>query len=114
MILSFAWTVEPLLARHKTCTRRDWSPGYVRQWQRAWDEGKLVHDAYDKSPRAGGHKIGEIRLTCRPYLERLGDMPEGDLEAEGGMWESKAEFIELQGGAPDKVLAVVRFRFGGS
>ena len=114
MILSFAWTVSPLLAGCKTVTRRDWSPGYVRQWQRAWDEGRLVHDAYDKSPRSGGHKIGEISLTCRPYLERLGDMPEADVGAEGDMWANKAEYIELQGGDSDKVLAVVRFRFDAS
>jgi hypothetical protein len=36
-------------------------------------------------------------------------MPEGDVEAEGGMWESKREFIELFGGDPNLAVVVVRF-----
>lgn len=92
----------------KTCTRRDWSDRTFEQWCRAWDNGKLIHDAWDKSPRCGGSKIGKIQLIQKPYRERLADMPESDLIAEGGLWESKEEFIELQGSDPDKVVAVIR------
>lgn len=108
MIISFAWTTVVLLSGKKTCTRRRWSERYFRQWVRAWQEGRLVHDAYNRLPRAGGKKVGEIRLTCEPYWERLRDMPEGDIEAEGGLWDSREEFIELFGNSEEKVV-VVRF-----
>ena len=109
MILSFAWTTEALLAGRKTCTRRRWSSRHYGAWRQAWREGRREHQAWDKSPRAGGKRVGPIRLTCEPYKERLGDMPEGDVEAEGGMWASKREFIELFGGDPDLAVVVVRF-----
>ena len=68
----------------------------------------MVHDAYNRLPRAGGKKVGEIRLTCEPYQERLRDMPEKDVEAEGGLWLSREKFIELFGNPEEKVV-VVRF-----
>jgi len=111
VIISFAWTTKPLLEGRKTVTRRDWTIGYLRKWQRAWDRGDLVHDAYNKLPFRGGKCVGKIRLLCRPYLERLGDMPEEDLEAEGGLWDSLEEFIDLQGGDADAMFSVIRFRF---
>ena len=109
MIISFAWTTEVLLSGKKTCTRRRWSERYFQQWARAWREGRLIHDAYNRSPRVGGKKVGEIRLMCEPYWERLKDMPEEDIEAEGGLWSSKEEFIELFGDPEEKVV-VVRFK----
>ena len=109
MIISFAWTTEPLLSGRKTCTRRRWSSRHFGAWRQAWREGRLEHQAWDKSPRAGGKRVGTIRLTCEPYKERLADMPEADVLAEGGMWESKREFIELFGGAADLAVVVVRF-----
>lgn len=83
MIVSFAWTTKVLLAGHKRCTRRMWNDNYFDQWVYAWRAGRRVHDAYDRQPRFGGHKVGEIRLTCEPYRERLAEMPESDL-IEGG------------------------------
>jgi len=112
MIISFAWTTEALKCGRKTCTRRRWSERFFEQWARAWREGRLVHDAYDRSPRAGGKKVGEIRLTCEPYKERLVDMPEEDVEAEGGLWGSKEEFILLFGD-PEEEVVVVRFELVG-
>lgn len=109
MILSFAWTTQAFLGGRKTVTRRSWAPRTMAAWQRAWDEGRLEHDAADKVLFAGGKRIGKIRLTCRPYWERLADMPESDLEAEGGLWASLEDFIALQGGDPEKQVAVVRF-----
>lgn len=108
MIISFAWTTEVLLSGDKTCTRRQWTGRYFQQWVKAWREGRLVHDAYNRLPRSGGKKVGEIRLTCEPYREWLDDMPEEDLVAEGGLWDSKEEFIELFGDPGEKVV-VVRF-----
>ncbi len=66
MIISFAWTTPALLAGAKTMTRRDWTDAHAAKFH----AGDLV-DAYDKSPRAHGHKVATIRLTRDPYLERV-------------------------------------------
>jgi hypothetical protein len=109
MIISFAWTTEAVKAHRKKCTRRDWSETHFQQWVKAYREDRLVHDAYDRSPRVGGLRFGQIKLVCEPYWEALRDMPVEDLELEGGYWNSKAEFIELFGGNPDKEVVVMRF-----
>jgi hypothetical protein len=107
MILSFAWTTDPFLAGLKTVTRRDWGDRTFAQWCKAWDERRLVHSAWDKNPRCKGKEVGTFILTAKPYRERLGDFPEHDLAAEGGLWETVEDYINLQGGDPDKVLTVV-------
>jgi len=43
-----------------------------------------------------------------PYQERLADMLESDLEAEGGLWADKEEFLNLFSD-PDLIVWVVRF-----
>lgn len=48
-------------------------------------------------------------MTQPIYQERLCDLPESDLEAEGGLWASKQEFIDLFGGNPNRIVWVVRF-----
>jgi len=108
MLISFAWTTEALVEGRKTCTRRQWSERYFQQWVKAWREGRVVHDAWDRLPRAHGKKVGQIRLTCEPYRQKLLDMPVEDLEAEGGYWKSKDEFVELFGD-PEEAVVVVRF-----
>jgi len=50
-----------------------------------------------------------VRLTHRPYLERLADMPSADLDAEGGYWTTLGEFIGDRD--PSTRLAVIRFTF---
>jgi hypothetical protein len=57
----------------------------------------------------GAKKIADIQLTQLPYQERLADMSFSDLDAEGGLWGSKDEFINLFG-SPDTVVWVVRFQ----
>lgn len=109
MNLSFAWTSEAYQAGRKTCTRRLWSDRTLRTWQRAWDQGRRRHKAWDRSPRFKGACIGEFELTARPERQRLADMPEADLQAEGGLWASLEEFIGLFGGE-DLEPVVVRFR----
>jgi len=130
MIISFAWTLEPLMAGRKQRTSRDWSERHMAAWQHAWDEGRLIHQAWDKSPRAGGKRIGYIQLTGRPQWERLGDVTEANLEAEGWSLATRApqqkaipsagppyatreEFIELMGGDAEKRVAVVWFVWMG-
>ncbi len=109
MILSFSITTREFLSGEKSVTRRFWKPEQLRRWQKAWDEERLIHDAWDKIPIAGGQKIGRFRLTSRPYLERLKHMPKSDLAAEGGMCRSIEEFIDLVNKTPDTEAAVIRF-----
>jgi hypothetical protein len=108
-IISFALTKDEFLSGQKTVTRRNWKPSHMENWQRWFDEGRLVHDAYDKIPIAGGEKIGQFRLVERPYWEPLAEMPESDLEAEGGMCDTLKEFYELIDLPPEHEVAVVRF-----
>ena len=105
MIISFAWTTGAFLSGTKTVTRRSWNVKYAEKFH----AGDIV-DAYDKSPRSGGKKIGWIRLTKTPYRQRLSDMPDDHFEREGGTmyWKNKQEFIEMMGGET-KELWVVEF-----
>ncbi len=110
MILSFAWTSEVLLSGQKTCTRRSFCNRTAQAWLKAYKNGRLVHQAWDKCAFCrGAKKIADIRLTQPIYQECLGDMPESDLEAEGGLWASGQEFLDLFGGNPNRVVWVVRF-----
>lgn len=109
-IITFSLTRDKLLSGQKTVTRRDWKASHMANWQRWYDEGRYVHDAYDRVPIAGGCKIAEIRLTERPYWEVLKEMPEDDLRAEGGMADSLEQFYDLVGLPPSHEVAVVRFK----
>ena len=111
MIISFGMTQQELLSGTKTVTRRFWKPSYIKTWQKAWDEGRTKHHAYDRSPRNGGKQVGWIELTERPYREALYMLPEADLVAEGGMCATLEEFCELVGKKVDAVACVVRFQF---
>ncbi|MCS4142165.1 hypothetical protein [Salinibacter ruber] len=108
-IITFSLTCDALLCGRKTVTRRDWKPSHMTNWQRWYDEGKHIHDAYDQIPIAGGSKIAEIQLVERPYWESLNNMPEDDLDAEGGMVDSLEDFYELIGLPPSHEVAVIRF-----
>jgi len=109
MIISFAYTAEAFLSGRKTVTRRVWKPRTLAMWQKAWDEGRYIHDAVDKALYRGGQRIGKLRLTCRPYQERLSDMAVLDLAAEGGLWATRQAFYDEFGGDPEQVVTVVRF-----
>lgn len=109
-IISYAKTLDEYMRGLKTCTRRNWEKSHMARWQRWWDEDKLIHDAWSQLPHVpGAHKIGVFRLLCRPYWERLGDMPVSDLIAEGGMCATLDEFYRLIDLPLDKRIAVVRF-----
>jgi hypothetical protein len=92
MIISFNWTVGAFLQGKKTVTRRFWKSKYAAKFH----EGDIV-DAYDKSPRNGGKKIGHIRLTKDPYKQPLENMTEEDFQREGGTmyWEDKKNYIVM-------------------
>ena len=108
--ISFALTKDEFLSGNKTVTRRKWKASHYAMWQRFWDEGKTVHDAWDKVPFAGGQKIGKFELTCRPYHEYLFDMPEDDLVHEGGMVDTLEDFYNLIGAHPNEQVVVIRFK----
>lgn len=80
-IISFAWTVPALIARRKTCTRRNWERAYAESWRK----GEYAA-AYDRSPRMHGSQVGIVRLTEKPYKESTGQMPADDYENEGLAW----------------------------
>lgn len=116
MIISFAWTTQALLEGRKTVTRRIWAPRTVASIKRAFDEGRRIHEAWDKLPHAGGKRVGYIELTERPRIEHLRDMPESDLEAEGGLWATTQEFRDMfVHGATGTMLPplVIRFKWLG-
>ncbi|KKL64736.1 hypothetical protein LCGC14_2162010 [marine sediment metagenome] len=108
-IISFAKTLKEYKAGIKFCTRRDWAYRQFKMWRQFWFDGKITHDAYDKSPRNGGIKIGEFELTCKPYREYLWEMPLSDLKLEGGMCNTFPEFCELIGKKPHEIVTVIRF-----
>ena len=79
-------------------------------WRNFWLTGRLIHDAYDKSPRAGGKYINQFKLTACPYREQLKDMPVEDLIAEGGMCSTLEEYYAFIGKTPEDFMTVIRFR----
>lgn len=78
MIISYAWTTEALLAERKKVTRRDWSREYAARFRAG-----TAHLAYNRNPRIGGKKVGDVRIITPPYPERACDMPDEDYELEG-------------------------------
>jgi len=96
-IISFAWTVAPLLAGRKTKTRRDWD--YFRA--KSFSIGERVL-AYDEAPRFGGEQIAIIEITKKPVQQYTERMTEEDYEAEG------FKYMEEQGllvqGKPPRVF----------
>lgn len=94
-IISFAWTTPGLLARRKTCTRRDWSRSFAERFQ----AGELVQ-AYDKQARFGGKRVGIIRLTEKPHLESTAAAPDSDWEAEGFAYLESIGGVHIDGLSP--------------
>lgn len=113
MIISFGWTAQYLPPNGtKTCTRQVWTPKTFSTWESAFKSDYRHHIAVDKKISYGGKRIGTIFLTDRPYLQRLSEMPESDLIAEGGMAATLDEFIaKYFGGDKNTEVAVLRFEF---
>ena len=84
-IISFAWTTRALLEGRKTVTRRNWKECRLKP-------GELAQ-AYDRSPRFKGKRVAIIRISDirRDYLKSIGDP--GELEKEGGLWETPEDYI---------------------
>lgn len=109
LVISFGKTL-PYLP-HKTVTRRCWKDSHAQKFINAFNRNKLVK-AFDKDRRYGGKQIGWCRLLCAPYKEQLAAMPDEDLQAEGGMCSSVAEFVKryFKGNSSQEVW-VIRFEF---
>lgn len=109
-IISYAWTLPALEARVKTVTRRNWSDRYALSFKR--DE--LVQ-AWDKLPRAGGQRVGTVRLTVKPYQEWTRDMPTADFWNEGLAYMQRLGYREAaeiwsRWHLDNRLLWVVRFQ----
>jgi hypothetical protein len=108
MILSFGWTHHLLPPHGRKCeTRRNAKS--LTAWERQWDKDpSKVHQAWSKVPFAGGEKIGEFRLTHRPYLQFLCEMDAEAVAREGHpellpegfiqkyFWNPKKSWSEMQ------------------
>ncbi|MEG3899789.1 MULTISPECIES: DNA N-6-adenine-methyltransferase [unclassified Microcoleus] len=113
--ISFGWTAQYLDT--KTQTRRQWKDTHVAKFLRAYDRAaaagqQLRVPAIDKGYHAGGKQIGWCVIRDRPYKQRLGDMPEQDLLAEGGMSATVTDFISKYfKGDADLEVWVIDFEF---
>lgn len=124
MIISFSTTIklgsklgkpEPLSAGIKTVTRRLWSSKTHAQILKAYEAGKLTHQAWSNcSFVKGAYCLGSIELIQAPYQEKLADMPEVDVYHEGDLWSSKEDFIKVLDCSPDSLVSVIRFKFSTS
>lgn len=111
MILSFALTEKEFMDGSKTETRRDWKDRTLAMWQKAWDKGRLVHDAVNKGLHRGGKRIGKFKLTSRPVREPLSSMTAESIRREGlaSRIGSVGDFCDLVNQPPEKHMTVVRF-----
>lgn len=116
LIISFARTTAALIAGRKTVTRREWTIRTFEQFHRR--VGEEVQ-AWSKSPRAGGRRIGTIRLVSVDW-ERTCKIPGSDWEGEGfaymeehgidvGPDMSCQKLWRLWRQDREKVTAVIRF-----
>lgn len=113
--ISFGWTAQYLDA--KTQTRRQWKDSHAAKILRAYDRaatsGQLLRvPAIDKAYHAGGRQIGWCVIRSQPCKQRLRDMPEADLLAEGRMCATVADFIaQYFEGNADLEVWVIDFEF---
>lgn len=113
--ISFGLTLNCL--SQKTCTRRDWKDSHAQKYLNALSKAaaenkQLRVPALSKGFHRGGVQIGWVTFTETPYKERLADMPESDLQAEGGTCETVKDFIaKYFKGKANKEVWVVKFEF---
>jgi len=113
--ISFGWTAQYL--DKKTQTRRVWKDSHAAKFCNAFDRAvaagqQLRVPAIDKAYHAGGKQIGWCVISSQPYKQRLGDMPESDLLAEGGMSATVVDFIcKYFKGEADLEIWVIDFEF---
>ena len=107
--ISFALTAPEFLSGIKKQTRRDWKLSHYKNWLKWYNEGKIIHDAWDKVPFAGGKKIGLFKLTRQPYLQPIYEMTALDLYEEGNMCKNIAEYCALVKLPAGHIVTVIHF-----
>lgn len=116
LIISFARTTAALVAGRKSVTRREWTDRTFNQFANRC--GEQVQ-AWSKSPRAGGRKIGMIQLVS-VTKEPTHLIPDSDWEAEGfaymeehgieiGKEQTCRQLWDMWRADPQKETAVIRF-----
>ncbi len=110
MGISFSRTINELISGNKTQTRRAWQDDYAKNFIRYFDENIAI-PALDKGRHRGGHELGFIKLTKRPYQQYLSEMSATDLQEEGGMVSTVQEFIDTFFEGQDKLVWVLHFEF---
>lgn len=110
MGISFALTINELTSGKKTQTRRAWQDDYAKNFIRYFDENIAI-PALNEGRHRGGHELGFIKLTQRPYQQYLSEMSSIDLQEEGGMVASTQEFIDTYFEGQDKLVWVLHFEF---
>jgi len=92
----------------KTCTRRRWKDSHAAKFHKGDLVGILNHSHRHRRSK-GEPEMLIRRLTCDPYRERLADMPEEDVRAEGDLWPNKWTFIHDCFRDGEEVVWVVRW-----
>jgi hypothetical protein len=110
MGISFSRTINELTSGKKTQTRRAWQSDYAKNFIRYFDENIAI-PALNKGRHRGGHELGFIKLTQRPYQQYLSEMSPIDLQEEGGMVATVQEFIDTFFDGQDKLVWVLHFEF---
>ncbi|MCC3405185.1 MAG: hypothetical protein JGK17_06235 [Microcoleus sp. PH2017_10_PVI_O_A] len=110
MGISFSRTIDELTSGKKTQTRRAWQDDYAKNFIRYFDENIAI-PALNKGRHRGGHELGFIKLTRRPYQQYLSEMSPIDLQEEGGMVATAQEFIDTYFEGQDKLVWVLHFEF---
>lgn len=115
MIFSFALTAkkakdlgvdDPLITGIKTQTRRCWKDSHAERIANAIASDHRKHEAWDGLPYSRSAKrLGYIHISGAPYKQRVGDINDGELFAEGNLW-NKEEFLALFP-SPDTIIWVM-------
>ena len=109
MILTFSKTTDAFLSGNKTQTRRVWKDRHFKTWLMQSRNIEKLHDAYDKTQRNGGKKIGKFLLTARPKKQYIRDMSWSDLECECCGCSTIEQYCKFTGYTPDTLVTVIEF-----
>jgi hypothetical protein len=106
--ISFANTIEPFKKGIQTVTRRYWNDKYAEGfWNVACENGGLAI-ACSRSQQWGGKRIGLIRVTKKPYRQKLEYITDADEIKSGHMWGNAKDYISFLGG-PELEPWVIEF-----
>jgi len=109
LAIAFNWTKDKLIKGVKTQTRRYYQPSYAKRFINLFENNPntLIKAEYKKE------LLGYIRLTAKPYREKLGDITREDIDREGYPELSKEEFLTkfFSGKDVNSEVWVISFEF---